>query len=194
MKKFAAIVCFAVVSTVASQAQADCGHGYRVIYGQTSHVSYSTPVTRVVYSPVTKSSTRAVHKPTPVAPKPAKVTTTKTTTTQEVLVVKKKRLVEIPAGSVVTARVRFAGIQKGEVTVKAGKLEFRCSIIEWSANKVTFQIPQIRMPEDVEVSLTIFRANGVVAKRSQALLLTDADFQIDPGPTTLSHAPVSGLR
>ncbi len=77
---------------------------------------------------------------------------------REIIELQKKR-VEIEYGSVVKAKVRFVGSEHGEVSVKAGELELQCPDLEWTPNRIMFQLPDVQVLDDAEVLLTMFKAS-----------------------------------
>lgn len=177
MKNFAALACVAaVVSGLSLSEEAEaCERNNRVVYARTSYIVHAKPIVK------------PAPKPTPVAVATAELKK------NEIVVVKKK-LVEIEYGSVVTAKVRFAGQEEGEVTIQSGNLELQCPVLEWSPSRVTFQLPDIETPYDSEVTLTIFKSTGAVAKRVEALILSDADFKVQPSSPSITRGPAADLK
>lgn len=191
MKKFVALMCVvtAAVSVGSDGVQACDGHN-RVIYSA-SPVTYSTPVVRtypVVHSTPAVRTTTVVSRPITVS---NSVLVSRTIEKKDVIEI--ERRIKIENGSVVKAKVRFAGTEQGEVTVRAGDLELQCPIMSWSPNQVTFQMPAIEFLDDADVTLTIFKATGSVAKKVDAVLLASPDFKIESPGSSLAtaHAAVA---
>lgn len=187
MKKFVAPICVATIAMACSGLTGEVNacdnevRSGRVVYSQPSHVVYSTPV---VQAPQVIHTSKVVRRPTVV---------TQTIEKREIIAVEKRTL-EIEVGSIVKAKVRFAGREEGEVTVKSGNIELSCRILEWTQNRVTFQLPDLQVQDDAEVSLTIFKATGVVAKRVDALVLTEPSFRIEPVSASISRASKGNIR
>lgn len=180
------LAAFANTGIFSTSAQA-CDHHRRIIYSQPSHVIYATPVMNSTPVALTKQVVR-----TSIVERRPTVTTTVAKQEQIQII---EKLPEVQQGSVVRARVRFAGETTGEVTVRADHLEMHCEILEWSSKHVTFRMPRIEIVSDAEVTMTIFAANGTVVKSVKGLLTTPADFEIERPVTTLTqHASEEPVR
>lgn len=190
MKKFA-IVC--TLSTVVAAGFNSSTHACdRVLYSQSSRVVYTSPVVHA--APVVHSASYATPSNTTTTASASVVRYTTTAAKvvapavvkQEVVHVIEK-LPEIVQGSIVHARVRFAGREAGEVTVVSGGLEMQCEILDWKPNMVTFRMPSIDIVSDVNVSVKVFSGSGNLVKSVKALLIPPVDFRIETAPTTLAQ-------
>jgi hypothetical protein len=192
MKKFA-IACTlstVVVAGFTSKTNA-CD---RVLYSSSNRVLHTTAVvhaTPVVHSTSYATPTRTTTiTSTPVVrytvATTAKVVTPDVVKPAVVHVIEK--LPEIAQGSIVHARVRFAGRDAGEVTVVSGGLEMQCEILDWTPTMVTFRMPPIDIVSDVNVSVQVFSGNGKLVKSVKAMLIPPVDFRIETGATTLAHS------
>ncbi len=191
MKKLA-IVC-TLSTVVAAGFHSSANACDRVAYSPSSHVVYTSPV--VYTTPVVRSTSYTTPTPSTTTTSTTVVrytaaaakVVTPTVVKQEVVDVIQK-LPEIVQGSIVHARVRFAGRDAGEVTVLAGGLEMQCEIVEWTPNMVTFRMPQIDIVSDVNVSVKVFSGSGSVVKSVKALLIPPVDLRIEPTVTTLAQS------
>lgn len=169
MKKFVAmfVAAVSVVSGagVSSEANA-CDGKSRIVYVQSSPVVRSISVVRAQPAQTTHAAAPSIA-PQRAAAKP-----------KPTLTVVSRKLVEIENGSTVSAKVRFAGKETGEVTLRSGDLELQCKIVGWTPTRVAFELPTIEAISDVEVTVTVFSATGKVVKKVGVMLVTEPHFVV----------------
>jgi len=189
MKKFA-IAC-TLSTVVAAGFNSNANACDRVLYSQSSRVVYTSPVVHA--SPVVHSAPYTAPANTTTSTSTVRYTTAAVKVVAPAVVKREvvhviEKLPEIVQGSIVHARVRFAGRDAGEVTVVSGGLEMQCEILDWTPNMVTFRMPPIDIVSDVNVSVKVFSGSGSLVKSVKAVLIPPVDFRIETPATTLAHS------
>jgi hypothetical protein len=96
---------------------------------------------------------------------------------------------DVPVGSTITAKVNFLGKEQGFVLMKMGNAILDCQITDWSANNVSFEIPDMGLSESILAELQIIRPSGDVVKSYSIRLVSKPELVVD---VNLTPSPAAG--
>ncbi len=83
--------------------------------------------------------------------------------------------VELPTGARITLFSSFLGDRPGLVVMDMAATSMECSLVEWSDNAVTIELPGLGLSRPVPAEIRIFRSAGRVAKTVSILLVPQPD-------------------